>query len=502
MTSCGSFSALLLVWLWNAVLTAAHKDDEKMASLVQSRENTKFFVNEFLWDGDTKRAEFFSDEVWNGNEPYFVKASFRDTDLLWTLKRSEYYIRKDPRDWIYKDEMQIVKDGQHVLYPSELASWRQIQTYLGQGYTIVLNDLNKRHPPIRHLCAELEEQLGAFVQANVYWTPGGSTGFDPHYDWHDIIVLQLEGTKTWTICEQRPVDLYADRKDKGRGIYRHGDNLGNCTNYNFEPGDVFYAPPGTIHYATADNNTDHSMHLTLSVDRSQFTWGKFLREMAETATEEFSAEISSVVATSKPLHTQIPVTTLRKIAKSLDNGDLLPTMLMEMHEKLRSLVKSEFPPRSKARSVLHHYLTTMPPKVFDETVDLLRHKMVMGRNKPYIERNCTSLGSDLSVNDWNNLWFRRARNSRLMLIEIPAGVLLVLGSGGDKDEHLFESKLQSGIRYALGSFGGSKGYYFALETMSKESGLSEAESRQLIKKLVGICLLETSKKDPPPVSKQ
>ena len=178
-------SRLLLLFFWIGVEVAADNDekDQGMARLVTEREKTEFFVDELLWGGDAQRTKFFLNEVWNGDKTYFAKASCEDTNLLWSLKKSEYYIRKDPRDWIYKEDMQVVKDGQHILYPSELATWRQIQSNLDQGYTIVLNGLHNRHPPISQLCAGLEEQLGAFVQANVYWTPAGSTGFDPHYDW-------------------------------------------------------------------------------------------------------------------------------------------------------------------------------------------------------------------------------------------------------------------------------------------------------------------------------
>ena len=307
---------------------------------------------------------------------------------------------------------------------------------------------------------------------------------------HDIMVLQLEGSKTWTVCGQRPVDLFADRKDKRRGIFRKGDNLGSCTSYNFQPGDVFYAPPGTIHYATADNNTDHSIHLTLSLDRTQFLWGKFLREMVESKTEQFSAEISSISATSKPLHTQIPIEMLRQVAKSLDNADLSPIFLMEFHTKLRSLVQTEFPAESEPQLFLLNLLTTIPPVAFDETVDLLRHKLVMGRSKVYVRPNCTGSGSSLANNKLNSHWFRRVPSSRLMLVEIPAGILLVLGDGGEKDEHLFKATHSSAIRYALGSFTGSRGSFFTGETFIRESGLSQKEAFHLLGKLMDICLLE------------
>ena len=121
----------------------------------------------------------------------------------------------------------------------------------------------------------------------------------------------------------------------------------------------------------------------------------------------------------------------------------------------------------------------------------------MGRSKVYVRPNCTGSGSSLANNKWNGHWFRRAPSSRLMLVEIPAGVLLVLGDGGEKDEHLFEAKHRNAIRYALGSLTGSRGNFFTGETFMRESGLSQKEAFHLIGSLMDICLLE-GRRTPPP----
>ena len=65
-----------------------------------------------------------------------------------------------------------------------------MQENLKEGATVVMHDLQQRHVPIHDLCAELEDELEVFLNANSYLTPGGSIGFDPHYDWHDILVLE------------------------------------------------------------------------------------------------------------------------------------------------------------------------------------------------------------------------------------------------------------------------------------------------------------------------
>ena len=49
--------------------------------------------------------------------------------------------------------------------------------------------------------AELAAELGHPVQINAYITPPQNQGFAPHYDVHDVFVLQVAGRKRWTIHE-------------------------------------------------------------------------------------------------------------------------------------------------------------------------------------------------------------------------------------------------------------------------------------------------------------
>jgi ribosomal protein L16 Arg81 hydroxylase len=68
-----------------------------------------------------------------------------------------------------------------------------------EGYTIVLNGIDRRWPPIALLCRRLETELRHHVGANVYFTPTRSQGFLPHFDGHDVFILQVEGTKCWHV---------------------------------------------------------------------------------------------------------------------------------------------------------------------------------------------------------------------------------------------------------------------------------------------------------------
>jgi bifunctional lysine-specific demethylase and histidyl-hydroxylase NO66 len=114
-----------------------------------------------------------------------------------------------------------------------------------EGATVVLQGLQRYHPPLADLVAELELELGHPCQANAYLTPPGAQGFAVHSDSHDVFVFQTHGSKQWEV---------------------HGtDGPGDLV---LEPGVVAYLPTGTPHAARAQETT--SLHVTIGIN--QLTW--------------------------------------------------------------------------------------------------------------------------------------------------------------------------------------------------------------------------------------
>jgi hypothetical protein len=60
--------------------------------------------------------------------------------------------------------------------------------------------------PLGRLCEALQTQLDHAAHANVYITPGNAGGFTPHYDTHEVLVLQIAGHKRWSLYDP-PLDL-------------------------------------------------------------------------------------------------------------------------------------------------------------------------------------------------------------------------------------------------------------------------------------------------------
>ncbi len=383
----------------------------------------------------------------------------------------------------------MVKSGKISYKSHEPGTWEDVQRNMEKGVTIAMHNLQNRHGPIHQLCAELEDELEIFLGANSYLTPGGSIGFDPHWDWHDILVIQLEGSKTWTVCEQRDVDIYRFRNGVIDGIFPPGEDFGVCTEYVFQPGDIFYAPLGTIHYAKANkedtkNTQQYSMHLTLSLGRQQFTWGQFLQDVAESDTRFYSSKLSSIVASNKKLQKQIPITSLHTVARSLDNSDLPSSFLVDLQVQAVDLVTQELTTTPRLQSFLLSQLEETKT-VFKETIDLFRYKMVMGRLK-----GTASCPTSKVLEDYDSLFFQRRSNQRIMLEEFEDNVVLVTGSAED-EQHLFPIRWRKGLRWALGaSVEESHGSFFTVQELMLKGDLYHVDAIEMLKHLLNGCLLE------------
>ncbi|NHC45232.1 cupin domain-containing protein [Motilibacter aurantiacus] len=172
--------------------------------------------------------------------------------------------------------LRVAKDGQ-VIDPkrwtggggagAEVSDQVQDDALTGlfaDGASLVLQGLHRTWPPIVEFAAALAAELGHPVQANAYITPPQSRGFDPHYDVHDVFVLQLSGEKRWRI--HRPVLEHPLRSQPWTD--RKADVAAQAQGEPFldtvlRPGDVLYLPRGWLHAAEALG--DVSAHLTIGI---------------------------------------------------------------------------------------------------------------------------------------------------------------------------------------------------------------------------------------------
>ena len=132
------------------------------------------------------------------------------------------------------------------------------------GATLVLQGLHRTWPPLVDFAQQLSTDLGHPVQVNAYVTPASNRGFDPHYDVHDVIVLQVAGTKRWTIhppVHEHPLadQPWTDHREAVAAQAKQPPALDTVLG----PGDALYLPRGWLHSAEALGDT--TIHLTVGI---------------------------------------------------------------------------------------------------------------------------------------------------------------------------------------------------------------------------------------------
>lgn len=145
----------------------------------------------------------------------------------------------------------------------QVSSEKVLQEFAA-GATIVLQGLHRTWPPLIDFTRRLVDDLGHPIQVNAYITPACSRGFDPHYDVHDVFVLQIAGEKHWRIHAPVHVDPLRDQPwGDHRAEVAEAATHEPVIDAVFQPGDALYLPRGWIHSAEALGGT--SVHLTIGV---------------------------------------------------------------------------------------------------------------------------------------------------------------------------------------------------------------------------------------------
>src|SRR5450830_446040 len=81
--------------------------------------------------------------------------------------------------------------------PTDALSINELHRLMAQGVTGVLEAVNELFPDIAAFTQVLGARYYARSTANAYFSFGSTSGFGAHNDDHDVIVMQIEGRKSW-----------------------------------------------------------------------------------------------------------------------------------------------------------------------------------------------------------------------------------------------------------------------------------------------------------------
>ena len=128
----------------------------------------------------------------------------------------------------------------------------RVYEHFHAGATIQMQGIHFRHPPLAAFCRQLELELTVPVQANMYITPPRAQGLSLHADSHDVLVLQVAGTKHWQVFDVMPPGTDFDDPATEPSLHLETE---------LETGDTLYVPRGVPHRVASTTAT--SIHLTI-----------------------------------------------------------------------------------------------------------------------------------------------------------------------------------------------------------------------------------------------
>jgi bifunctional lysine-specific demethylase and histidyl-hydroxylase NO66 len=219
-------------------------------------------------------ADVFADEHW-GRRPLLSRAAELGSDFADLLSPaavdelvSERGLRtpflRMAKEGVVQPASSYTRGGGAGASIADQAADDKVLAALADGSTLVLQGLHRAWPPLVDLGTRLAAELGHPVQINAYITPPQNQGFAPHYDVHDVFVLQVAGRKHWVVHDpvvQDPLDSQPFGRHTAAIEARVQEPASIDT--VLAPGDALYLPRGAVHSAQALGEL--SIHLTVGV---------------------------------------------------------------------------------------------------------------------------------------------------------------------------------------------------------------------------------------------
>jgi cupin superfamily protein len=152
--------------------------------------------------------------------------------------------------------------NQEMPDPTEYPTRGAVDRLMRDGYTAVMPALQRHTPAIADLCADVMARSAVPSFGGAYMTPPKSQGFKLHWDLGSVTVLQIEGSKKWTLA--RPV--ITDEAELAipwsvRGFSDEEQARPPYRVVTLRKGDVLFIPRAWVHAAQATNEA--SVHVSI-----------------------------------------------------------------------------------------------------------------------------------------------------------------------------------------------------------------------------------------------
>jgi hypothetical protein len=225
-----------------------------------------------------------------------------------------------------------------------------------EGGTIIFNGIDEMDSQLAGMARSLDVIFRGRTSVNAFLTPPNSSGFLPHFDTHDVFILQTGGEKQWQLYEKQ-LELPLDHQ-----IYLiDQETLGTpLSTHLLKKNDLLYIPRGLIHGAFT--NDSYSLHLTIGI--RPLLKVEYMKTMLDAIAEEDEEFRKSMLDDEK---TQLPGL-VRKIEEYINNAYFTKRTETILNTKNQS----------KTRPIPGHHISNIH-KVKELKVDSLLKKAYPGK---------------------------------------------------------------------------------------------------------------------------
>lgn len=191
----------------------------------------------------------------------------------------------------------------------------KVYDQLRGGATLILEAIDRLHPPIRDAADDLVQMVSEAAQANLYLVFGEVGGFGTHWDDHDTFIVQVAGLKRWIV------------HGPGGRPYPMAQGLDRCHDCPesvmwdgvLSPGQILHVPRGWWH--TVRGVGGWSMHLTFGFTRATgMSWLHWLLDqlLDDPAFRQDLPRFSSAEARSAHHHQLVERLAMRAATEKID----------------------------------------------------------------------------------------------------------------------------------------------------------------------------------------
>lgn len=256
------------------------------------------------------------------------------------------------------------------------------------GATLTVARADTKIATLGSYCRNLQAEWQMPSHANLYLSPPAHQGFNPHYDSHDVFILQISGKKRFNFYANN-VELPFNEDVFDADSFQPGEKTEELT---VTAGDTLYIPRGITHDAIALEQSP-SLHITIGVypvtvrdllldliQQAAEQDTRFRRSIPLTESVQSTTNQSAAAATTTAPTTLTTVPTASLLQELIDN-----TVNAEQIEKTLSIYQHQVAIQSGQDS--HGLLTRQysSPVLTEASVVALRAGMVIGIDHKLID---------------------------------------------------------------------------------------------------------------------